>query len=146
MIEADGLCAKHVGQANASLAAPQIGPHDHAETLIGGAALPAQTAPSPFGGKAWVEIPPGKDAWSDAAPLPFVPVDDALHRPNLFLGGERELALITAIACAGVGVSSLTVFGAVASLLVWSLCIGLFRLMAKSDVFLSALIRSPRPC
>ena len=33
--------------------------------------------PVTFGGKAWVEIPPGKDAWSDAAPLPFVPVDDA---------------------------------------------------------------------
>ena len=47
------------------------------------------------------------------------PIYRALHRPNLFLGGERELVLITAIACAGVGVSSLTVFGAVASLLVW---------------------------
>jgi type IV secretion system protein VirB3 len=65
------------------------------------------------------------------------PIYRALHRPNLFLGGERELVLITAIACAGVGVSSLTVFGAVASLLVWSLCIGLFRLMAKSDPQLS---------
>ena len=65
------------------------------------------------------------------------PIYRALHRPNLFLSGERELVLITAIACAGVGVSSLTVFGAVASLLVWSLCIGLFRLMAKSDPQLS---------
>jgi type IV secretion system protein VirB3 len=67
------------------------------------------------------------------------PIYRALHRPNLFLGGERELVLITAIACAGVGVSSLTVFGAVASLLVWSLCIGLFRLMAKSDPQLSRI-------
>ena len=65
------------------------------------------------------------------------PIYRALHRPNLFLGGERELVLITAIACAGVGVSSLTVFGAVASLFIWSLCIGLFRLMAKSDPQLS---------
>ena len=38
MIEANGLCAKGVGQADASLAAPKIGPHDHAETLIGRAA------------------------------------------------------------------------------------------------------------
>ena len=43
--------------------------------------------PVTFGGKAWVEIPPGKDAWSDAAPLPFVPVDDAAS----FLG--RKLAV-----------------------------------------------------
>ena len=43
--------------------------------------------PVTFGGKEWVEIPPGKDAWSDAAPLPFVPVDDAAS----FLG--RKLAV-----------------------------------------------------
>jgi type IV secretion system protein VirB3 len=67
------------------------------------------------------------------------PIYRALHRPNLFLGGERELVLITAILCAGVGVSSLTVFGAAASLLVWTLCIGLFRLMAKSDPQLSRI-------
>ena len=65
------------------------------------------------------------------------PIYRALHRPNLFLGGERELVLTTAIACAGVGVSSLTVFGAAASVFVWSLCIGLFRLMAKADPQLS---------
>jgi type IV secretion system protein VirB3 len=67
------------------------------------------------------------------------PIYRALHRPNLFLGGERELVLITAILCVGVGVSSLTVFGAAASLFVWSLCIGLFRLMAKSDPLLSRI-------
>jgi type IV secretion system protein TrbD len=46
------------------------------------------------------------------------PIYRALHRPNLFFGGERELVLITAILCAGVGVSSLTIFGAAASLFV----------------------------
>jgi type IV secretion system protein VirB3 len=65
------------------------------------------------------------------------PIYRALHRPNLFLGGERELVLMTAILCAGVGVSSLTVVGTAAAVLVWSLCIGLFRLMAKSDPQLS---------
>jgi type IV secretion system protein VirB3 len=65
------------------------------------------------------------------------PIYRALHRPNLFLGGERELVLVTAILCAGVGVSSLTLFGATASVFVWSLCIGLFRVMAKSDPQLS---------
>jgi lysophospholipase L1-like esterase len=42
--------------------------------------------PITFGGREWVEIPPGKDAWSDAVPLPFVPEDDAR-----FLG--RKLAV-----------------------------------------------------
>ena len=40
-----------------------------------------------FGGKEWIEIPPGKDAWSDAAALPFVPEEDAAG----FLG--RKLAV-----------------------------------------------------
>ena len=43
--------------------------------------------PVTFGGKAWVEIPPGKDAWSDAVALPFVPEDEA----GSFLG--RKLAV-----------------------------------------------------
>ena len=43
--------------------------------------------PVTFGGKEWIEIPPGKDAWSDAAALPFVPEDDAAG----FLG--RKLAV-----------------------------------------------------
>jgi lysophospholipase L1-like esterase len=40
-----------------------------------------------FGGQEWIEIPPGKDAWSDAAALPFAPKDDA----GSFLG--RKLAV-----------------------------------------------------
>src|SRR5271157_4103382 len=40
-----------------------------------------------FGGKEWIEIPPGKGAWSDAVALPFAPEDDAAG----FLG--RKLAV-----------------------------------------------------
>ena len=43
--------------------------------------------PVTFGGKDWVEVPPGQDAWSDAAALPFVPEEDAAR----FLG--RKLAI-----------------------------------------------------
>jgi hypothetical protein len=43
--------------------------------------------PITFGGKEWIEIPPGKDAWSDAVVLPFVPEGDAAR----FLG--RKLAV-----------------------------------------------------
>ena len=49
--------------------------------------LPAPNRPITFGGKEWIEVPPGKDAWSDAIILPFVPEDDA----GSFLG--RKLAV-----------------------------------------------------
>ena len=65
------------------------------------------------------------------------PIPRALHRPNLFLGGERELVLITAVICAGVAVSSLNLPAIVAGLLIWSVLIGLFRMMAKADPMMS---------
>ena len=40
-----------------------------------------------FGGQEWIAIPPGKDAWSDAVVLPFVPEDGV----GSFLG--RNLAI-----------------------------------------------------
>ena len=64
------------------------------------------------------------------------PLHRALHRPNLFLGGERELVLITAIACAGVAVSGMNLVSAVVGGGVWLVCIGLFRAMAKTDPYM----------
>jgi type IV secretory pathway TrbD component len=61
------------------------------------------------------------------------PVYRALTRPNLFLGGERELVLITAIVCAGVAASGVNIVAAAVGLTVWLLCIGVFRMMAKAD-------------
>jgi type IV secretory pathway TrbD component len=61
------------------------------------------------------------------------PLHRVLHRPNLFLGGERELVLIAAIVCAGVGVSAMNAVAAAIALGVWTLCIGLLRMMAKAD-------------
>ena len=49
--------------------------------------LLARTGASPSAAKEWIEIAPGKDAWSDAVVLPFVPEDDA----GSFLG--RKLAV-----------------------------------------------------
>jgi type IV secretion system protein TrbD len=54
-------------------------------------------------------------------------------RPNLLLGGERELVLITALACGGLAVSGMNLVSAVTGGGVWLVCIGLFRLMAKAD-------------
>ena len=61
------------------------------------------------------------------------PLARTLYRPNLFLGGERELVLITAVVCAGVAVSSLNLVAIVIGIAVWGVCIGLFRMMAKAD-------------
>jgi type IV secretory pathway TrbD component len=61
------------------------------------------------------------------------PLRRALHRPNLLIGGERELVLITAIVCGGLAVSALNVVAATIGGGVWVVSIGLFRMMAKAD-------------
>lgn len=61
------------------------------------------------------------------------PLHRALHRPNLFLGGERELVLITAIVCGGVAISALNLVATVVGAGVWIVAIALLRLMAKAD-------------
>jgi type IV secretion system protein TrbD len=63
----------------------------------------------------------------------------ALHRPNLFLGGERELVLITAIVCGGVAVSALNFVAIAVGAGVWLFAIGLLRMMAKADPQMSRI-------
>ncbi len=43
----------------------------------------------------------------------------ALHRPNLFLGGEREPVMMTAIVCAGLAVSSLNLIAIAIGIVLW---------------------------
>jgi type IV secretion system protein VirB3 len=69
--------------------------------------------------------------------LERAPLHRVLHRPHLFLGGERELVMFTALVCAGFAISSQTVWAAGLALIVWGVCIGFFRQMAKADPFLS---------
>jgi type IV secretion system protein VirB3 len=61
------------------------------------------------------------------------PLHRALYRPNLILGGERELVLITAIICGGVAVSGLNLVSAAIGVAVWLIAIALLRMMAKAD-------------
>jgi type IV secretion system protein VirB3 len=61
----------------------------------------------------------------------------ALHRPNLFLGGERELVMMTAIICAGLAVSSLNLIAIGVGAGLWLVLIGVFRMMAKADPYMS---------
>jgi type IV secretion system protein VirB3 len=65
------------------------------------------------------------------------PLHRALYRPNLILGGERELVLITAIICGGVAVSGLNLVSAAIGVAVWLIAIALLRMMAKADPHMS---------
>ena len=56
-----------------------------------------------------------------------------LHRPALFLGGERELALMTLIIAGGLAVSGMNLVSFVVGGILWFCSIPVFRWMAKSD-------------
>ena len=56
-----------------------------------------------------------------------------LHRPNLFLGGEREPALMTAIVAGGLAVSGMNMVSFVVGAAVWFGSVPLLRWMAKAD-------------
>ncbi len=68
--------------------------------------------------------------------LRHTPFYRALHRPNLFLGGERELVMSTGILCAGLVVSSQNWPATIVGLSIWGVGIGVFRMMAKIDPYL----------
>ena len=62
-----------------------------------------------------------------------LPFHRVLHRPGLFLGGEREPALITAIVAGGLAVSGMNMVSIVIGAVVWFGAIPLLRWMAKAD-------------
>lgn len=61
------------------------------------------------------------------------PFRRVLHRPKLFLGGERELTLSTAIVALALAVTGQNFVALGVAALLWSGCIGVFRAMAKAD-------------
>lgn len=56
-----------------------------------------------------------------------------LHRPRLFLGGEREPTLMMAIVAAGLAVSGQNLVTLGVAAILWFGCIGIFRQVAKAD-------------
>jgi type IV secretion system protein TrbD len=60
----------------------------------------------------------------------------ALFRPNLLMGADRELVLITALAAIILIFVVLTVFSAIFGVGIWLLILGLLRRVAKSDPFM----------
>ena len=56
-----------------------------------------------------------------------------LHRPSLFLGGEREPALLTVIIAGGLAVSGMNAVSFLVGAALWFASIPLLRWMAKAD-------------
>ncbi|SCX31637.1 conjugal transfer protein TrbD [Agrobacterium rosae] len=57
----------------------------------------------------------------------------ALARPNLLMGADRELVLITGLAAVILIFVVMTVYSALFGVAVWVVIVGALRMMAKSD-------------
>ncbi|PDT82150.1 conjugal transfer protein TrbD [Sinorhizobium sp. BJ1] len=57
----------------------------------------------------------------------------ALSRPNLLMGADRELVLLTGLAAIILIFVVLTLYSALFGVAVWIVIVGLLRMMAKSD-------------
>jgi type IV secretion system protein VirB3 len=67
------------------------------------------------------------------------PIYRALHRPNLILGGERELVLFALVLFGSIAVTSLNIIAISISGLLWFIVIALLRAMAKADPYMSCI-------
>ncbi|MBN8477333.1 MAG: conjugal transfer protein TrbD [Burkholderiales bacterium] len=68
-------------------------------------------------------------------------VHRALHRPNLLMGGERELVMFSLLISGGLIVSALNLPALVFGTVFWGLTIGILRKMGKADPYLSTVYR-----
>ena len=65
--------------------------------------------------------------------LKAIPVHSALNRPNLFLGGDRELMLMLGLMCSLLIFIALTLPTIIIGVFIWLVCSYLLRTMAKAD-------------
>ena len=61
------------------------------------------------------------------------PIHRALSRPNLLMGGDRELVLLTGLVCVILVFVVITVAAALLGALVWIIIVSILRLMARKD-------------
>jgi type IV secretory pathway TrbD component len=71
--------------------------------------------------------------------LRHMPFHRVLHRPNLFLGGEREPALLTLLVAGGLAVSGLNTVSFLVGAALWFTAIPVLRWMAKADPHMSKI-------
>ena len=69
------------------------------------------------------------------------PFHRVLHRPHLFMGGERELTLFAALLAGGLAITGQNLVALGIGALLWFGCIGVFRQMAKADPQMSLVYR-----
>ena len=65
--------------------------------------------------------------------LRTIPIHRAGNRPNLFMGGDRELVMFTGLVAGALVFSAQEVKATVFGALLWIVALYLLRLMAKSD-------------
>lgn len=65
--------------------------------------------------------------------LRTIPLHRAGNRPNLFMGGDRELVMFTGVMAFALVFSAQDSRATVFGVLLWVLALYLFRLMAKAD-------------
>ena len=66
-----------------------------------------------------------------------IPVHSSLHRANLVMGAERELALGSALAALLVGIGGMSLVSAGAAIVFWFCAIWALRRMARADPMMS---------
>ncbi|MET3900876.1 type IV secretory pathway TrbD component [Devosia sp. UYZn731] len=68
-----------------------------------------------------------------SVPLARTRIHRALSRPNLLMGADRELVLLTGLAAVILTFVVLTWFSALLGIAIWIAVIGALRMMAKAD-------------
>jgi type IV secretion system protein TrbD len=68
-----------------------------------------------------------------------LPFHRVLHRPSLFLGGEREPALLTLLVAGGLAVSGMNTVSFLVGAALWFSAIPVLRWMAKADPHMSKI-------
>ncbi|MBN2823904.1 MAG: VirB3 family type IV secretion system protein [Campylobacterales bacterium] len=68
-----------------------------------------------------------------------IPIYAALNKPNLVLGGERELMLFTGLISATMIFVALSFQSAIVGILIWIIFSSLIRMMAKADPLMSKI-------
>ena len=63
----------------------------------------------------------------------MIPIHSAVNRPNLFMGGDRELVMFTALLAVAIIFAAQEWFACVFGVSLWFAALYLLRLMAKND-------------
>lgn len=71
--------------------------------------------------------------------LRTIPIRKCGNRPNLFLGGDRELVMFSGLLSAILVFAAQDWLAAIAGMVMWFLSLKGLRLMAKSDPFMRAI-------